>query len=84
MFKLLLAILLFVSLGLNAWQRWDTQQIIALQAAAIEADKAYWVKVNKTPVLLWKVRETGDLFVGVPYRELPFKFPKVCMQERKL
>lgn len=84
MFKTVLATLLLASLALNWWQRVTAVQIITLQDTAIKADKAYWEKIKTTPVLVWKVRESGDLFVGVPYLEQPLRYKSVCMPEMKL
>lgn len=85
--KILVALLFVASLALNVFQRivqTESNEIIALQAVAIEADKTYWDKISVAEIPVWKNPKTGDIYVGVPYREKPVLYPKVCAPELHL
>lgn len=85
--KIVLGILLAVSIALNAlfgYGLHNAHKVNALQAEAIKVDQLYWAEIQTKPVFVWKHPPTGNLFVGVPYREKPILFKGVCMPEQRL
>lgn len=85
--KATLGVLLALFIALSIWlavDRRDMQKIIVLRDKAIKADQDYRQKLQTTPVPIGKHRETGDLYVSVPYLDKPLRYPKVCMPELKL